>query len=261
MFGSTTLDVAIGLIFVYLLLSLIVTAGTELLASCFRWRAKNLQKGIQRLLSPALAERLYDHPLIKSLSQHAQWPSYIPSRTFALALLDTLAAPTSDAPPGTKDIGSLVMGAPEPEVQKVLTLFAQQAGQDPEKLRKSVESWFDDCMDRVSGWYKRKTQVVNLILAGALTVVVNVDTILAARSLSNDAALRSALVAQAQELIRQPRGQEKPSDGGSEGTSTLKAIETRMDRLTTLGLPLGWTTEPDSTFRQWLGVPQRSGQT
>ncbi len=253
MFGSTTLDVAIGLIFVYLLLSLIVTAGTELLASCFRWRAKNLQKGIQRLLSPALAERLYAHPLIKVLSQHGHWPSYIPSQTFALALLDTLATPTSGAPPVPEDIGSLVKGVPEPEVQKVLSLFAQQAGQDPEKLRKSIESWFDDSMDRVSGWYKRKTQVVNLILAGALTVAVNADTILVLRSLSNDAALRSALIAQAQELVKQPRSQEKPGEGGGEGTSALKAIETRMNRLTTLGLPFGWTTEADSTFRQWLG--------
>ena len=62
MFGSTILDVAIGLVFAYLLLSLVVTAGTELLAACLKWRAKNLQKGIQRLLSPALAERLYDPP-------------------------------------------------------------------------------------------------------------------------------------------------------------------------------------------------------
>ena len=164
-----------------------------------------------------------------------------------------MAAPTSGARPATKDIGSLVKGVPEPEVRKVLSLFAQQAGQDPEKLRKSVEGWFDDCMDRVSGWYKRKTQVVNMILAGALTVVVNADTILAVRSLSNDAALRSALVAQAQELVKQPRSQEKLGEGSGEGTSTLRAIETRMDRLTTLGLPFGWTTEPDSTFRQWLG--------
>ena len=32
MFGSTTLDVVVGLIFIYLLASLIVTAATELIA-------------------------------------------------------------------------------------------------------------------------------------------------------------------------------------------------------------------------------------
>ncbi len=262
MFGSNVLDVAIGLVFVYLLLSLIVTAGTELLASCFKWRANNLRQGIERLLSPDLAKQLYDHPLIKKLSKHGQWPSYIPSQTFALALLDSLPAPTLEGSPGGNDISSLIKSVAEPEVARVLSVLAEQAGQDPEKLKKSIENWFNDSMDRVSGWYKRKTQAVNLILAAAVTVAVNADSILVIRSLSNDAALRSALVAQAQELVKQPPGQERPDQGGTEGTSALKAIETRANRLTMLGLPLGWTTEADGSFRQWLGwLPHgRDGQ-
>jgi hypothetical protein len=57
MFGSAILEVAISIIFVYLLLSLLLTAANELIASLWKWRARTL----------------------------------IPSRTFALALLDIVA--------------------------------------------------------------------------------------------------------------------------------------------------------------------------
>ena len=84
-------SVAIGLVFVYLLPSLVVTAGTELIASWLNWRAENLRKGLERMLDPALAQDLYDHPLIKKLSKSGRRPSYIPSGTFALALVDVIA--------------------------------------------------------------------------------------------------------------------------------------------------------------------------
>jgi len=57
MFGSTIVDTAIGLIFVYLLVSLVVSAANELLAALFKWRAGNLSQGIRQLLQdPSLTD-------------------------------------------------------------------------------------------------------------------------------------------------------------------------------------------------------------
>src|ERR1700674_1442859 len=50
MFNSSVLDVAIGLIFVYLLLGLICTTVNEWLAQLFKTRAATLREGIRRLL-------------------------------------------------------------------------------------------------------------------------------------------------------------------------------------------------------------------
>lgn len=69
MFGSTILDVASGVVFVYLLVSLIVTAASELIAACFKWRAANLRKGLERLLDATLADKLYAHPLVQKLAK------------------------------------------------------------------------------------------------------------------------------------------------------------------------------------------------
>src|SRR5277367_3020522 len=50
MFNSNVLDVAIGLIFVYLLLGLMCTTVNEWIAQIFKTRAATLKVGIQQLL-------------------------------------------------------------------------------------------------------------------------------------------------------------------------------------------------------------------
>ena len=110
MFGSDILDVAVGLVFVYLLASLIVSTVTELLSGWLGWRANKLLDGVRNLInSPGAedwAQKLYEHPLIKGMSPLptkvfvigkfqlaplAPGPSYIPARTFALAMIDILS--------------------------------------------------------------------------------------------------------------------------------------------------------------------------
>ena len=89
MFDSGILDVVIGVVVVYLQLSLVCTAVNELVALWLSKRATELEKGIRGLLTkPELVEKFYDHPLITALRPDGRKPSYIPSRTFSLALMD-----------------------------------------------------------------------------------------------------------------------------------------------------------------------------
>jgi hypothetical protein len=103
MFGSNILEVAIGIIFVYLLLSLICTALNEGIASLIDKRGRNLVGGIKNLLNDpeftGLAQQVYNHGLIGGISQHAsnpnkmtRLPSYMSAQNFSLALLDILGA-------------------------------------------------------------------------------------------------------------------------------------------------------------------------
>jgi hypothetical protein len=258
MFGSSILDVAVGLVFVYLLLSLLVTAGSELIASCLNWRAHTLRQAIRRFLDPSLAEKLYDHPLIKKLSRRSRGPSYIPSATFALALVDVIADLSPGESRGTRTFASMIGVLPDPDVRRVLSLLAAEAGQDGQKLKENIESWFDSSMDRVVGWYKRKMQAVNAVLALVFAVAVNADSVLIVRHLSNDSALRAALVAQAQELVK-----ERPAAPSPPGAATMGApdeLETRIGRLSGLGIPIGWSDESLDASRQWPGWrPDKGG--
>src|SRR5512132_2778688 len=95
MLGSMALELAISMVFVYLLLSLLCTAINEWIAGLLALRSKTKEQGIRNLVNDGsgtgFAKALYDHPLIKGLCEQGHKPSYIPSRIFALALLDMIA--------------------------------------------------------------------------------------------------------------------------------------------------------------------------
>src|SRR5213595_451535 len=112
MFNSQILDVIIGIVFIFVLVSTICTAIREGIEAWLKTRAAYLEHGIRELLhdkeGQALASDFYRHPLIYSLfsgdyspgasstrpsmlAKGADLPSYIPSKNFALALMDLAA--------------------------------------------------------------------------------------------------------------------------------------------------------------------------
>ena len=281
MFGSSILDLAIGLIFVFLVVSLIVTAVSELIASWLKWRATNLEQGIRNLLQPSLtgdstpqsfllravnwirnpvpdlvkapagevtakAEdivlKIYGHPLVNSLSKPGGRPSYIPSRTFALSLLDAVGILGKEikTPQELKD---LINAVPNENLKKALLMLSEEAEHDLEKLKINVEVWFNNAMDRVSGWYKRKTQVIHVILGIVFAFALNVDTFLIGKTIANDGALRDSLVAQARELAKK----------SEPNVNSRTEIQERIKQLGGLGLPIGWTDQPVEGLREWPG--------
>ncbi len=77
------LDISLGLIFIYLILSLLASEIQELLATVFQWRAQHLRKSIELFIAGdsqnseegnivQLANQIYSNPLIKSLNQQAK---------------------------------------------------------------------------------------------------------------------------------------------------------------------------------------------
>ena len=74
MLNSNVLDVAIGMAFVYLLLSLLCSAVAEFIAGTLGLRAKNLEAGIRSLFSDGVGPRgnafvreIYEHGLVRGL--------------------------------------------------------------------------------------------------------------------------------------------------------------------------------------------------
>jgi hypothetical protein len=265
MFGSGVLDIGIGLIFVYLMVSLVCTAANEALASLFHWRADTLHDGIRNLLdgpdehSSEWAKKFYDHPLVRSLYRQDLRPSYIPSRTFALALIDlVLPAAAAEKPTTAQELRNAVAAAPCPDgLKHVLQLLIDEADRSSvagqtlrlagvldlqkletvfEQLHQHIEIWFNNTMERVSGWYKRRVHAWTIGIAIGLTALLNVDSVLISRHLARDSALRSAIVAQAEEVAKQP-----PSPDGS---AHLQLLQNRIQELKSVGIPLGWP-DPD----------------
>src|SRR3569833_4486389 len=111
MFGSDILEVATGIVFVFVLLSTICTSVREGLEGWFKTRASYLEFGIRELLQDrmgdGIAKHVFEHPLIFGLysgdyspgstkrpgvmTSGGTLPTYIPARSFARALLDIAA--------------------------------------------------------------------------------------------------------------------------------------------------------------------------
>jgi hypothetical protein len=268
MFGSQIVDVAIGMIFVFLLLSLICSALNEVIEAKLKNRATNLELGIRTILgNDKLADQFWDHGLINGLFKNGEKPSYIPSRTFALALMNTVAPPAGE--PGANPLqafraailekGKSAAGdtdefkLPDQVRQALLTLVDDAQG-DINKLRGNIENWYNDAMDRVSGWYKRRAQKIIVLLGLGLAIALNADTAYIARNLANDLALRNSLVSAAQAFAQNEKtaDQKPPSQPGVASGSAQ--FQDNLDRIKKLGLPLGWSVETHDDHLRWPGL-------
>ena len=186
------------------MLSLICSAVQELVASVFHLRSSNLKKGIHTLLGPCYAGKLYEHPLIKHLAKHGKDPSYVRPSIFAAALLDVVGR-KDGAPAVSADQVRAALEEVDPKepVGGVLLALSRGSGESLDEVRAAVADWYEEAMDRVAGWYKRRVQWVLLIIAAVVTVSVNADTMRMAEELWKDDALRATVVKVAEASLEQ----------------------------------------------------------
>jgi hypothetical protein len=279
---TIALDVAIGVVFLYLLLALIVTTVQELIASFFRLRAKHLYDAIAGMLegtagpetaAPPLRQ-LFEHPLIRNLANEALrldaqgrpslrgigLPSYIPSQTFALALIDVLrgkqdATTALGASQVLAEAASTIEALPKgSQARKALALLLNDAkalggnvDEQAKLVSRRIESWFNDRMARASGWYKRKAQVWSLAIALGVTLAANADTIHVVNRLWSDAALRAAVVASAQKFAAVQPAPSSASAAESDPVAEARSVTNRAlqqtRELESSYLPVGWKWE------------------
>jgi hypothetical protein len=295
MFGSVVLDVAIGMAFVYLLLSLIASVVQEMLAAFMQLRSANLEKGLRSLFSGDslssemdLVNRIYDHGLVRGLYSDPKMdsgkvrsrfrrtmdavrllarrligispdkaltiqanplllPAYIPSRTFALALIDILNAHNKEGEEAmawiTKTLSEHNWIFRDNKAGQALLALAIDAKGDMVAFQRNLEQWYNDAMDRVSGWYKRYTQRVLVILGLLLAIVFNVNSVRVARTLWLDRDARQTMM-DAAGNYRKDHLTASPDAGKVDAGKLREQLQSDVDVFsqvtTSLLLPVGW---------------------
>ena len=253
MTSSGFLEVIIGLVFIYLLCSLICSALNEIVSQIFKLRARNLENALDRILTDEKTRNeFYKHPLIQALGKKPKNGqslkiSYMPPKTFSLALLDSLSKsinnmeqPSADKQEKDTPLISIfsdfssarnIINKIENEDMKVaLKAIFDSSSKNLDLVRKSIETWFDDVMDRAAGWYKRKSQGIILIIAFILTAGMNVDTTHITKSLWQNPIMRQGLVTAAEGYIAEAKSPEEID----------KSISDLQKRIERLDLPIGW---------------------
>ncbi len=304
---NAVIEIAIGLIVLYSLLSLVCTKINELVATALSLRARNLRKAIRHLVGQAYAAKVYEHPFITSLYRgkddppkglkrllrrlQKPGPSYLPAEKFVVALLDStcptavtadpplppdpgdrlrfaLASQATGADPSHPDSGAGAEPPPptspaveraiadelaqvsDPDLKDSLEILWRAASQNVVTFRAGVEQWFNDTMDRASGWYKRMAQTMALILGLLLAVALNVDTVQVSQRLWTDGPLRQAVL---EEVKKLPPPATTTTIAGAPPTpgdlgDQVGSIQDDLSQINGLQLPLGWGEgqRPDS---------------
>jgi hypothetical protein len=207
-------------------------------------------------------------------------PSYIPGETFASAVIGTAAnlerltfeaagkledARKLEIVDSANDVFQRIEQLDEPAWLKAFAAEAKgstdhvadeakRAAARLEALKTRIATHFDDAMDRVAGWYKRRTRWWLVLWSAVLVVGLNSDAIAVSSTLWSDDALRESVVAQAA-LIEQPTAQTCPdlaAEEGKDGTAfvddVVGCVTEAVDDVEKLNLPLGWPGAP------WSGL-------
>lgn len=204
-------------------------------------------------------------------------PSYVPSDVFVAALLETLrrreqkkakeetdrAMPESgSADTETKgvsilpaydlyhDARQLIENIPDDNPMKQSLLLAlTRAGADAEAVQKELRTWFNQTMDRVSGWYRRQIKLITFCIAAVLTVALNANALQIAVGLAENQQLRASVVSSGQtviDVIEPAPGNAGADEGGVAVTEPQPTEEPPHDAGTAaiesaLALfPIGW---------------------
>ncbi|MCZ0936865.1 MAG: hypothetical protein OXJ54_17020 [Gemmatimonadetes bacterium] len=253
---SPIIDLAVALIFIYVVLSLLASSVQEWIASLFGLRARNLYQGVRRLLGAQYAQEVYEHPMIRRLAKQDRWPvreqsaegrlgkfvslwrwlfpkapSYIDHRTLR-AVLTTVVKDNGN---GAADDGSET--AETDDVHRILkTICPTGEITDPEAIQ-AFSAWFDEGMTRVSGWYKRKAKLWIVGVAAVITIGTDASTIHIAEKIWMDDALRSVLTEQASALV--------------ENGATDEQLESHFSGALE-SLPIGWRGGLPTDGTEWL---------
>lgn len=266
LFGSTVLEVATGMIFIYLLLSLLSSAINEYIEALLNNRGKNLRRGIELLLNDQgekgeghidLASQLYNHGLVRGLfrgHEARKLPSYIPSRTFALALWHMVSKDQEGEGGRTATVAQIrtaIDQLPNREVREALDALIDDAQGNFDQAIKNIGDWYEAGMDRASGWYKRKVQAILLAIGFTLAAFLNADSINIGKALFQDNDLRNAIVQQSENISPLPmatpasQATQTPQEKQDRQDAAFKRVSEIRAQLNSTGLPLGWGASND----------------
>jgi predicted nucleic acid-binding Zn-ribbon protein len=206
MLNSTILEVIIGLVFLYLIFSLLATFVNEVISTFLKFRSKHLKKAIQNMMNDkdgkgiALFEKFNDHPLIRSYIEKngKGFPSYLNAKKFAKIIIEISNISEIIDEKVKEDL-------PDGFLKKIIEEYIKKSKGKVEvkveDLEKNIEDWFNSVMERTSGWYNRKIKKLTLYTAIIIAIVFNFDTIHVFQRLSKDSKSRTELVMYAENSI------------------------------------------------------------
>jgi hypothetical protein len=255
------LEVAIGMVFAWLILSVATMEIQNWISTRLGTRSKFLEDSILKMFKneKSLVDQFYNHPAIKELSRYdkkgrLKKPENIPPPVFAEVAVEVLlnaGKKGEEVTPGTMSFDTIQNGINQtkslnPELSHLIDRIFPTKGKESlgvpggstrledvnkkvGEYRKNAEKWFDNVMSSASTWYRESALTWAFGIGLALAIFFNIDTINITEQLWREPTVRQALVAQA------------PNFKLTEGTDNISQVPGYFDGLS---MPVGWTSIP-----------------
>jgi hypothetical protein len=258
MINNVALDIGIGLVLMFLVLSLMGTVINEFIATAMNLRAKTLKSAVSNLLDDkTLHDAFFDHGLIDGPKQMlGKDPSYLSGQTFALAIFGAID-PNNPAPSFKQAEAAInaiqTAGKTESNIKDALVDQLKKADGDIAKLRDGIATYFDASMDRVTGLYKKYQQLITFCVAIVIVVVLNADAINVGTALWRDSSLRAQMVETASTVANNDKA--NAGNPGGDYANRLKKLDQQIRPL-----PIGWSaSEVKSELSSWPALVAQFG--
>jgi hypothetical protein len=234
MFSSSILDTLIALIFIYFLLSTLVSCTIEYYAQKTKRRSVELKKSINKILNDSenlnFASLLYAHPMIKEFREKVNsLPSYVDSKTFSKVLIDLIQKQGSDkSKVGFESFINGINTLKNGDLKTTLQLFVNNSKEISE-LELQIQHWYESYMDRATGWYKKGMRQPLFLISAIYVVLFNVNFIDIAKHVYQNESIRSAIVVDANAAVQnQPKFTE----------ADIQKLKSQLTK--EYELPIGW---------------------
>lgn len=228
------LEVAIGLVMTWLIISVATSQIQEFFAELFGFRTSFLKRQVREMFGgdEKTVEEFYDHALIRPLQITTLFgvkrkPAEIPGDIFAKAAVDVFfrIAKTNGKRTLLQAIDTLSPNV-HPDAMEALGKL--------EEYRKNVQEWFEATMNKASDVYRRNITVTAFVIGIILAYFFNIDSLYITNKLWTQPTLRQAIVAQA----------------GNLNANDEAGLNNTIAKINALSLPVGWNEESYPKIQQ-----------
>jgi hypothetical protein len=281
--SSAIIEVGIGLVMVFFILSIVVTQINNIIVNTLNLRAENLREWFHNTFTDeALRNEIMAHPMIGIVKTQLaiKKPNLLDRVTRSIKRrIVGILVPGAQQYTATTDVSNVapdvfanalisifisdptVMASLDEtgKVQALIQAMKNKLADEP-PLEQTLEtvlgtaqslqdaeaklaSWFDSAMTQLSNLFKRRVQFVSFFVALLVAIILNVDTLHLAKTFWNDPALRETVVVAAQRQVAVA-----PQNTTLPDQATLdqraQALQEAIQPLLDLRLPIGWIWSP-----------------
>lgn len=235
------LDIVIGLVFAFLLLSLLGTILQELISTLLSLRGRVLLDALIKMIEQEdnkeeWKERIKNSEVYKKYVERflglSRLPAYLSSDQ-VIAILQDIMDSAAEPEVGSRGLTRGVEEPAAPEMKDVSlknnllvlreaqiqqrsmgesqegtrgfstrsTAFEGALQREVEQAKRAVAKNFNEMMDRAAGWYKERVQLVLLLIGLSIAVSFDADTFEMYNSLSDNPEARQQMIAIAEDFV------------------------------------------------------------